>query len=208
MRCLRDILNDETYHTYDTYSDINIIPTATVSTSNILEKLRTLNVLLLPPEPPPSSHIQVYDIPEEEYTRDEILPIGRSVICLEEEGPTTKTTTDTSHLLWDSPMVPPSDLKERRISPSTIEDLSILLCTYIEDGKTKRDILASQVPLHGHISFISWDHVRNRCRILLVITQPDGCTDFSGMEYHYSITLMSQRFSSIVNFRTLNVLPP
>ena len=68
MRCLRDILNDETYQEYDTYSDINIIPTATISKSNIPDKLHTLDVLLSPQKPPPPFHIQVYEIPEEEYT--------------------------------------------------------------------------------------------------------------------------------------------
>ena len=56
-------------------------------------------------------------------TRDENLPISHSVICLEEEEPTTNTTTDTSHLLWDSPIFPTLELEERSISSSTILNL-------------------------------------------------------------------------------------
>ena len=121
MRCLRDILDDETYQKYDTYSDINIIRTASFSASTIPDKLRTLDGLLPPPQPPPSPGIQVSDVPEQEYLQDEHRAIGRSVICLDEGNPQPTTTSpDTSHLLWDSPMFPTSELAERSISPSTI----------------------------------------------------------------------------------------
>ena len=122
MQCLRDILDDEMYQKYDTYSDVNIIPTASFSTSNIPDKLRTLDVLLPPPQPPPLPHIQVSDVPEQEYLQDENRAIGRSVICLDdgESQPTTNLSPDTSHLLWDSPIFPTSELAERSISPSTI----------------------------------------------------------------------------------------
>ena len=121
MRYLRGILNDETYQKYDTYSDISKIPTATVSMDDIPNRLRTLDVLLPPPEITHHPHLHTYDIPEEEYTRYEQMAIGHFVICTEEEAhPTPYTTPDTSHLLWESPMFPTSDLEERSISPTTI----------------------------------------------------------------------------------------
>ena len=115
-RCLRDILNDEHYTKYGSYSDINVTTPAILHTSAMPVTSDQITTPLPPPEPPPLHHVE--EVHLQDWMEAESKQIGDSYYS--PDLPTTNATTDDSIVDWDTLMFPLSDLHLHTYSPATI----------------------------------------------------------------------------------------
>ena len=132
---IRDILDDDTYSKYSTYSDVNICQAANLGPSDVGQF--TMDPVHPPPlpEPPPSTnHTFVQDIHNAEWVCDESHPV--SVAWNKDRNPPPyKVTPDTTHILWNTLMFPTEDMEIHSITPVT--NLTLLAV----DGESRFTVL-------------------------------------------------------------------
>ena len=98
-RCLRDIINDESYLKYSDYSEINICHTASLGNSASPDTPYEHAPPQPPPEPPPNTPvIHVTEVQPHEYNHDELMPNELSYVY-NVDSSSPPIASDTSHLL-------------------------------------------------------------------------------------------------------------
>ena len=98
MRCLQDIINDEHFTKFGDFSEIDIKYAASLGNSASPQFEYEYGSPHPDPEPPPHTpHINIVDVPEHEYSRDEQIPAGTSVI---DDPIPEQLQPNTDHLLW------------------------------------------------------------------------------------------------------------
>ena len=124
VRCIHDMLNDEGYTDYT--SEVNTTESASIHRCHAPPFISLLDIPLPDPEPPlPSISIKVEDVSPLECAYNALFPVGERFHAHEEcpvycgsNGP--PITPETSHLLWDTHMLPVSELEDCSVTPQTI----------------------------------------------------------------------------------------